>query len=83
MGFGEQWRLRSRVNLSWKGTSLGSFSEGLAPLLTDPPMFSSLNPTKLSECLLSGNPANCRWNERISEALIRRSSEWTFGRTLR
>jgi hypothetical protein len=38
MGFGEQWRLLSRINLSWTETSLGLFSEGLAPLLTGPPI---------------------------------------------
>jgi hypothetical protein len=35
MGFGEQWKLRSRINLLWTETSLGSFLERMAPLLTD------------------------------------------------
>jgi hypothetical protein len=38
MSFGEQWRLLSLINLSWIETSLGSFSQGLAPLLIDRPV---------------------------------------------
>jgi hypothetical protein len=42
MGFGEQWRLLSRVNLSCTETSLGLIPEGLAPLLIDPPILLSI-----------------------------------------
>jgi hypothetical protein len=57
MSFGEQWRLLSLINLSWIETSLGLFSEGLAPLLTDPPIPSAFGLDRSSDqtstfCLL-------------------------------